>query len=207
MGKIVNFPVSSSGKIGFKRSRKKRGRDLEAHGQLNLFAVAKEARTVNFIEQTNPFEHALMLDEQGQYDRAAEFYHEAIKQGQSLPEAYCNLGVIQSEKKQYNGAIDLFTKCLKEDPRHFEAHYNLGNVYYETGSLSLAKMHYEVCNTLAPEFSSSYYNLGLVLAMEKDYYQAMHALNKYCRLTPDEDHTNVNKLISSLQKTLINKAQ
>lgn len=207
MGKVINFPISGERKLGFKRAKKRRRRDLEAHGQLNLFSSVKKARTVNFLEQSKPFEHALTLDEQGKTDQAAVFYLEAIKLGQSLPEAYCNLGIIQSEKEQFNEAIDSFTQCLKTDPRHYEAHYNLGNVYYELGSLPLARMHYEVCTTLATEFSSAYYNLGLVLTMEKEYHQAMHAFNKYCRLTPGEDHTNVNKLIESLQKTLIGKAQ
>lgn len=207
MGKVVNFPISRASRLGFSKAKKRKRIDLEDLGQLNLFAQQFNAKTVKLAELKTPFNQALSFDEKGDYDQATEFYLKAIELNDSRADAYCNLGILASKETNYTKAIDNFSNCLKDEPRHFTCHYNLANVYSEVGNLPLAKIHYEVCISVEPEFSSPYYNLGLVLALDNDYHNAMHAFSKYKRLTPNEDHGNVDKLISSLQKTLVEKAQ
>ena len=65
-------------------------------------------------------------------------YLKAIESKDSIADAYCNLGILESQDKNYSKAIDCFTLCLKEDPRHFEAHYNLANLYAEIGNFMFA---------------------------------------------------------------------
>jgi tetratricopeptide (TPR) repeat protein len=136
MTKVIQFPGSNPEKFGFKPVRKKQKPASGVPGQLNLFSGGK----VRSLRQLSVFEEALMLDEQGD-DRAREHYLKAIEAGDSVADAYCNLGIIESEKQNNIEAIDCFTKSLKEDPRHFEAHYNLANLYAEIGNLPLAKIH------------------------------------------------------------------
>src|SRR5262249_51872371 len=102
-------------------------------GQLNLFRVdaGKVARLLT------AFEEALLLHEQGDV-KAAEYYVEAINEGDNVAEAYCNLGIIHSQQGKFANALDEFTLSLKFNPRHVEAHYNLGNLYYDAGDLRLA---------------------------------------------------------------------
>ncbi len=208
MARIVKFPISTSVKLGFKKARRRKKVNLEDFGQLNLFnSQAKEAKVISISIQENPFEKATEWDEAGNLTKAKEYYQRAIQKGESVADAFCNLGVIQSEEQAYSAAIDSFTRCLKEDPRHFEAHYNLGNVYSEIGNLSLAKVHYELCTAIEPGFASAYYNLGLSLALADDYEAAIIALQKYTQLTHESEHDSANKLIKSLQETLLNKAQ
>ena len=208
MTRIVKFPISSSSKIGFKKARRRRKIDLEAYGQLNLFSSqVKEAKIISISARENLFEKATKWDEEGNLTLAKEYYLKAIQKGESVADAFCNLGVIQSEEHEYSQAIDSFTRCLKEDPRHFEAHYNLGNVYSEVGNLGLAKIHYELCTAVEPGFASAYYNLGLSLALADDYSGAINALQHYTRLADESEHNSANKLIKSLRETLLNKAQ
>ncbi|MEM7107460.1 MAG: tetratricopeptide repeat protein, partial [Bacteroidota bacterium] len=193
--------------LGFSKAKKRKKIDLEELGQLNLFDQQDTAKTVRITELATPFSQALNHDENEKYDQAKEFYLKAVEMNDNRVDAYCNLGILQSKEGNFSEAIDLFSKCLAEDVRHFTCHYNLANVYSEIGNLTLAKVHYEVCINIAPDFSNSYYNLGLVLALKDEYHGAMHAFYKYRKLTPGEDHTNVDKLLSSLQKTLIEKVQ
>ncbi len=196
MGKVIQFPTPNPEKFGFKPVRKKKG-DRPKHGQLNLFTGGK----VVSLYRLSVFEEALMLDEHGD-SRAADQYLKAIKAGDAVADAYCNLGILESERKNHSKAIDCFTKSLKEDPRHFESHYNLANVYAEIGNLPLAKVHYQISIEIEPSFPNGYFNLGLTLAMNKELEAAIQTLASYRALVPLEEHNQVNDLIGSLSRSL-----
>ncbi|MCE7864314.1 MAG: tetratricopeptide repeat protein [Bacteroidetes bacterium CHB5] len=196
MAKVIQFPVPNPEKFGFKPVRKKKSDSGGyKHGQLDLFG---EAKIVN-LNNLTPFEEALMLDEQGD-NRAAQQYQKAIDAGDSIADAYCNMGIIESGKQNYTKAVDCFTRALKTDPRHFEAHYNLANVYAEIGNLTLAKIHYQVSIEIEPTFPNSYFNLGITLAMGKEIEEAIQSLLTYKSLVA-EDHL-AEELITSLKGSL-----
>ena len=200
MAKVIQFPSPNPEKFGFKPVRKKKHTDTPPpkQGQLNLFAGGKMVS----LNQLSPFEEALMLDEQGN-EKAKEIYTKAIQQGDSVADAYCNLGILESEQKNFTKAIDCFTRGLKEDPRHFEAHYNLANLYAEVGNIPLAKLHYQMSIEIEPTFPNSHFNLGLTLAMNKEIDEAVQALLTYRGLvTYEEDKTQVEELISSLTRSI-----
>src|SRR5216683_6307613 len=171
----------------FRRVREMRAQGLtikqieaELQGQLSLFRPAggQVARLLT------PFEEALMLHEQGDA-KAAEFYGEAIGEGDNVAEAYCNLGIIDLDRGNSIGALDNFTQSLKHEPRHVEAHYNLGNLYYDAGDLPLARLHYEAAAQIESGFSLVYFNLALVYHKLKDLNAALGALERYKQLSPD----------------------
>jgi tetratricopeptide (TPR) repeat protein len=198
MAKVIQFLVPNPEKFGFKPVRKKKSdTGPNKHGQLNLFGGAK---VIN-LNSLTPFEEALILDEQGD-NRAGQQYQKAIDAGDSIADAYCNLGIIESGKKQYTRAIDCFTKSLKADPRHFEAHYNLANVYAEIGNLSLAKIHYQISIEIEPSFPNSHFNLGITLAMNKEIDEAIQSLLTYRNLAGEEDQSHAEELIASLMRSI-----
>ena len=197
MAKMIQFPVPNPEKFGFKPVRKKKpDTETNTHGQLHLFGGA---RVIN-LNKLTAFEEALLLDEQGD-SRAEQQYQKAIEAGDSVADAYCNLGIIESGKKQYTKAVDCFTKSLKADPRHFEAHYNLANVYAEIGNLALAKIHYEISIEIEPSFPNSYFNLGITLAMNNEINEAIKHLLMYRNLS-GEDQSQAEDLIASLMRSL-----
>ncbi len=98
--------------------------EAELQGQLNLFRSIEVGKLSRLL---TPLEEALLLDQQGD-PKAAEWYLEAINDGDNVAEAYCNLGIINKEKGDLGKALDNFTLSLKHEPRHVEAHYNLGNL-------------------------------------------------------------------------------
>ena len=198
MAKVVQFPSPNPEKFGFKPVRKKKHVETGKHGQLNLFAGGKMVS----LNPLSTFEEALMLDEEGS-EKAKEVYEKAIQQGDSIADAYCNLGILESEHKNYPKAIDCFTKGLKEDPRHFETHYNLANLYAEVGNLPLAKLHYQMSIEIEPGFPNSHFNLGLTLAMNKEIEEAIRALLNYRSLVAyEEDKTLAEELINKLTHSI-----
>jgi Tfp pilus assembly protein PilF len=197
MAKVIQFPVPSPEKFGYKPVRKKRDTPPKKGGQLNLFTGGK----VVSMHQLSTFEEALTLDELGD-PKAREVYLKAIKENENLADAYCNLGILESNQKHFTKAIDCFTKSLKEDPRHFESHYNLANLYAEIGNLNLAKAHYQISIEIEPEFPNSYFNLALTLALNKEVEEAVQALLKYRSLVSPEDQGQAEELIANLTRSL-----
>jgi tetratricopeptide (TPR) repeat protein len=199
MAKIIQFPLNPAPeKFGLQRARRSKSKEACKPGQLNLFTGGKVVR----LNRLSLFEEALLVDEQGDLKTARQYYQKAIEQEDCIADAYCNLGIIESQEGNYPKAIDCFTLCLKDNPRHYEAHYNLANLYAEVGNHALAKMHYSIAIELEPEFANSYFNLGLTFAMIREYRQAVKYLKKYRDLAPAEEHQQANDLIFKLSSTL-----
>ncbi len=117
---------------------------------------------------------------------AEELYRQAIAQGDLVADAYCNLGILESQAGRLTKAFDCFAQALEQDARHFEAHYNLGNLYFDGNDLRLARMHYELAAEIDPAFPNLYYNLGLVLALSGEKKAAIDAFARYQLLAPPE---------------------
>lgn len=196
MGKVVRFQKQGPEKFGYRPIHK---RKKDHNGQLDLFSECK----VLSLSKSTPFEEAVLLDEQKDYARAVIMYKKAIEVGDSVADAYCNLGILESEKQHYSKAIDYFTNCLLKIPRHFEGHYNLANLYAEMGNFPLAKLHYQIAIELEPQFSNSYFNIALTLVMLRDIKEALIALQMYCSIVSEDEQKPAEELIEKLTRTLL----
>jgi len=204
MGKVIKLAFEAPPKFGLEkvqRVRKRKKKDPEDHGQLNIFFSVKQARVVQMSSQMDPFEHALKTDD-SDHKKASDLYWKAIEAGDCVADAYCNLGIIAFQQGGTAKAIDCFTNSLKHDPRHFESHYNLANLYSDVGNLALAQVHYEISAEIQPEFPNIYFNLGLVYAMNKDYKKAVKTLSHYLELVPDHTENPAVELLASLKKSV-----
>ncbi len=198
MAQILKFPAQAT-KLGYKRV-KRRPNSAENPGQLDLFPRPK-AQILNFESGLSHFEQALMLDERGD-QKAADFYAKAIEEHDCVADAYCNLGIIESQKGNTSKAFDCFTTSLKHNPRHSEAHYNLGNLYFEVNDFRLAQVHYEMAVEVEPSFANVYFNLALVQAINNDFDAAVTALGKYRELVSETEGRIAEDLLRDLKKSL-----
>ena len=198
MAQILKFPAQTS-KFGYKRVRK-RAKAAESPDQLHLFPQPA-AQILNFGPELGRFEQALMLDERGD-PKATELYAKAIAEQDCVADAYCNLGIIESQKGNTTKAFDCFTTSLKYDPRHCEAHYNLGNLYFEVNDYRLAQVHYEMAGEVDPSFASVYFNLALVQAIRNDLRAAISTLTRYQELVSPDEACHANELLLNLRKSL-----
>ena len=191
----------------FRRFRELRGQGLslkqiysELRGQLNLFP-APAGQLIQLPLRLSPFEEALIQHERGD-SRAPESYLKAIRAGDYVADAYCNLGVWEFDAGKPARAFDCLTRSLRHDPRHFESHFNLANLYLETEETRLARLHYELAAELEPSFANVQFNLGLALAMSGDLELAVAALNRYRELAPQGEAGKADELLASLEKAL-----
>lgn len=197
MGQILKIPFQAS-KLGYKRVRKRR--KPENPGQLDLFSSAP-AQILPFSSGLRSFEQALILDENGDSQSAAELYANAIAEQDCVADAYCNLGILETQKGNTVKAFDCFTTCLKHDPRHSEAHYNLGNLYFEVNDFRLAQLHYEMTTEIEPEFANAYFNLALVQAINKDLAASAKSLASYQSLVSEDESRIARELLEDLRRT------
>ena len=202
MTKVIKLTSHPNTRLGLKRVRKRKKKSPEDYGQLNIFEAKQPTGKVVQLASEISFEQALTFDELGEIEQAKRGYKGAIKNGDRIADAYCNLGILESRNNSIH-AIDCFTRSLKASPRHFQSHYNLANLYSEEKNYPLAKLHYHIAIEIAPDFPNAYYNLGLVLAMMKEYNQAIDVLSKYRNMTAVEELGNTNELIDSLRNSII----
>lgn len=198
MGQIIKFPTLAA-KRGYKRARR-RAQAAEDRSQLELFPKPT-AQILDFVPDLRPFEQALWFDERGD-TRAVEFYGKAIEAEDRVADAWCNLGILESQQGNSIKAFDCFTTSLKHDPRHFEAHYNLGNLYFDLNDLRLAHVHYEMARDVDPSFANVYFNLALVEAINNDLGAAIHSLTRYQELSSNEEASNADELLRNLKRSL-----
>lgn len=198
MAEILKFPAPAS-KLGYKRVKKRAKASDDPH-QLHLFPPPA-AQILDFVPESSRFEQALLLDERGD-PKAAEAYAKAIEEHDCVADAYCNLGIIESQKGNTTKAFDCFTATLKYNPRHAEAHYNLGNLYFEVNDFRLAQVHYEMAAEVEPSFANVYFNLALVQAIKHDLAAAISALTRYQQLVSEEDARKADELLHNLKRSL-----
>jgi tetratricopeptide (TPR) repeat protein len=191
----------------FRRARELRNlglstRQIEAElgGQLNLFPE-KGGQLIQLPIRLSPFEEALILHEQGD-QRAVEMYQKAIRGGECIADAYCNLGILDYEANNIPCAFDQFTKALRHDPRHFEAHFNLAHLYFEAGDFRLARLHYDISAMIEPGSASVHFNLGLIHAINGDLALAAASLHRAREFATEEELTQIDELVASLQSAI-----
>src|SRR6185369_14617435 len=142
-----------------------------------------------------------LFDEHGD-QRAADFYTQAIEKEDCVADAFCNLGIIETQQGDTLKAFDCFTSALKHNPRHSEAHYNLANLYFDQNDFRLARIHFEMAAEFDPEFANAYFNLALVHAINCDSASALHALGRYQRLVSEPEARAAAELIETLRITV-----
>jgi len=213
LGNVVPLTGKSVPKFGFKRVLRRKSARMEAEGQLNLFTAVDEGAAigfgrgrrsivVRFPTAVSPFEEALLLEDRDE-DLAANRYWKAITDGDSVADAYNNLGIIECRRGSVGKAFNCFTNALESDPRHFEAHYNVANLYFETGDLRLAKLHYGIAAEIRPTDPKLFFNLALLNTIKGDFRAAISALSLYRELAPDAEDVPADELLGILRRSVV----
>jgi tetratricopeptide (TPR) repeat protein len=177
--------------------------ESELHGQMNLFP-GKGGQLIPLPVRRTSLQEALLLHERGD-KRAEEMYRRAIREGECIPDAYCNLGILSFDKNEITEAFDHFTNALKFEPRHFESHFNLAHLYFEAGDYRLAQLHYEISAVLEPNSAGVHFNLGLVFAMREDLDAAVTALEKAREYSTEEERIEIEELLEGLTRSVPDK--
>jgi tetratricopeptide (TPR) repeat protein len=174
--------------------------DAVLRGQRNLFE-AEQGRLISLPLKLSPFEQALILQDKCD-PGAADLYRRAIRAGENVADAYCNLGILEFEAGEISKAANCFGLSLKSDPRHFESHFNLANLYFDSGDLSLARLHYEVAIEIEPRFSHLHFNVALAYALQGNLELALASLRRFKELDSWDERGDADDLLAKLERLM-----
>jgi tetratricopeptide (TPR) repeat protein len=84
------------------------------------------------------FNHAVELQQKGQWPEAADAWRKFIELEPSHAGAHANLGAVLSRLGQYDEAVKSYDNALRLDPRLTDALFNLGLTHYRAGQFDKA---------------------------------------------------------------------
>lgn len=195
MARIIKLARQSAERFGYKRASRGKIHRGDAPGQMNLFS--ERVRIIPLPNAISAFDQALMLHERGD-DGAGAQYRKAIAEADYPADAWCNLGILESQGGNQKEALACFSKSLQENPGLFETHYNLGNLHFEMGNVDSAKVHYEVARSIMESYPDLHFNLGLVMAISGDIDGAIASLTRYKTLETDRGGQKADDLLERL---------
>ncbi len=201
MARIHRLNPKHPEKFGFKKARSAAAGKRRDEDQLDLFSAAASGRIVSLPTRLSPFEEALLLDERGNAG-ALSAYERAIEEGDSVADAYCNLGIIRYHSGNTDAALRCFTDALAREPRHFESHFNLANLFFDRGELQASVVQYGLAAEIDKTYANLYFNQGLVFALLERYEDAHRSLTAFRALAPDNEGRMADALLASLREAI-----
>lgn len=188
--------------------RRAKGEDLKDDGspQLGLFAAGAAENVRQLEDGLSPFDAALLRDRTGRGD-AREAYLKAVREEDRMPDALCNLGILDAADGAYDDAVEWFAKALAAAPDHFEAHYNLGCLYLDIEQFLPARVHLAIAAAQEPASAELQFNLAVALAGVGQFAASAAALRQFRKLSPDPDRDeSAGKLLGELERALRERA-
>jgi tetratricopeptide (TPR) repeat protein len=85
------------------------------------------------------------------------------------PEAYMNLGVVETLEGNPDAATKYFYEAIKLRTEYPEAYFNLGGVFYKQGLLKKAEEAFLKAIELQSDYGRAHYSLGFVYLDQKKY--------------------------------------
>ncbi len=93
------------------------------------FSLCMPAQSVRADEALDWYLEGNKLSQQGQYEQAADAYHQAIQINPDATGPYYNLGLAYKNLKQHERAAAAFEGALRLEPDNMNIRLRLGNVY------------------------------------------------------------------------------
>ena len=111
------------------------------------------------------------------YDKAIEYYTEAVNLNSQNTEAYNNRGTAYSEIGEFDNAIQDFNIAIALKPELAEVYNNRGNAYRDKGEFDNAIQNCNTAIALNPELADAYHNRGWMWLHLREWEKARADLN------------------------------
>ena len=125
-------------------------------------------------------------DDEGNYDKAIEYYQKTIELKPDNTEVYNNMGIAYNHKGSYDKAIEYYEKAIELNPDLSEAFNNMGNAYSDKGNYDKAIECYQKVIELNPDDVDAYYNMGNAYFKKGNYNKAIECYKESIELNPDD---------------------
>ena len=118
---------------------------------------------------------------------AEEYYNKGLEINPNGFEIFHNLGNLEVKKKNYTKARELYIKTIGLYPNDAETFYNIAKIYTDfEGNFVLGKVNYLKAIDLEPDFVMAYNNLASIYLREKNFEDAIKALELGLKYNPDD---------------------
>jgi tetratricopeptide (TPR) repeat protein len=126
---------------------------------------------------------------QSKQAEARDYFERAVKARASFPEtlpnAWNNLGLLETQQGRTDEAIPLFEQALKLSPNNLIALDNLASAYRQQKRWDEARRVLEHALSVSPDNPEANYSLGMVYAQTGDNEHAYEFLQHALRASPD----------------------
>jgi type IV pilus biogenesis/stability protein PilW len=122
-----------------------------------------------------------------EYDKAINYFQQAVAADPRLTEAYVNMGIAQMNSRKYKDAVESFRQALADplftDPER--AYYNLGLAFYRLGNYDAAIKAFQDAIKRNPKYILPLYGIALVLNRTDHFSEAAETLDKALEFDPN----------------------
>ncbi|MBW1990167.1 MAG: tetratricopeptide repeat protein, partial [Deltaproteobacteria bacterium] len=133
-----------------------------------------------------------MEKEQGNVDKAREYYQKAAELRPGWYKPQLKLGVLAGQQGDLVQALRRLKKATDLGREQPEAWYNLGVALARTGQVSSAVTSYENVLAINPNHAKALHNLGIITAKNGDPEQAAHLFSRAVASDPSHVGARVN---------------
>ncbi|MBI2627232.1 MAG: tetratricopeptide repeat protein, partial [Parcubacteria group bacterium] len=139
---------------------------------------------------------------QGNNEKAEEYYRQAIGADDSFPQPHFNIGSILQSRGDISGAIKEFEKAIAIDSGFYYPYQNLAVIYAQNGDFIKAVLNIEKLKLLIPNNPRVYYNSALVYVALGNRDKAVADLKEGLKHSDLDRETGklIEELIGRLQK-------
>ena len=143
------------------------------------------------------FNIAVQHHQNGQLNKAEEFYKRILKADPNQADALHLLGLIARQAGKNDIAVNLIGKAISINPQNEIYYYNLGNALKDQGRSDKAITCYGKALEIKPDYAESYNNMGVLLKDQGRSDEAITCYRKALQLKPDDAqaHNNMGNVL------------
>jgi tetratricopeptide (TPR) repeat protein len=166
----------------------------------NLFALYTATLQKNPGCWMADYNLGIVLNEQGEADRAIDHYRRAVVLRPDYAEAHYNLGRLLAEQGQFDDAIAHYERAAAINPNDAEAQNNLGVTLFGIGRADDAIAHYNKALQIRPDYAEAACNLANTLIAKGDFDGAIARYTSCLAAVPDQEQARYNLASALLRK-------
>ncbi|MEI6706792.1 MAG: tetratricopeptide repeat protein [Methylococcales bacterium] len=151
---------------------------------------------------TDIFQQALSLHQQGQLEQAEVLYEQHLKNQPQHIDALHFLGVLVNQRGQSQRAVELISQALEIAPNNAAAHSNLGLVLQELKRFDEAIASYDRSLALKPNNAEAHYNRGNALLALTRFDEAILDYERALAIKPDyaQAFSNLGNVLFAIKR-------
>ncbi len=136
--------------------------------------------------------------DQGELDRAAGYYKEAVASDSTFAPPYANLGIVYSRIRLFDDAAKAYAKAINLEPQTIDAYYNLGAMHIGNGDLATGAAWLERALKVNPLSAPVHALLAIAYFEQHRFSDARKSAGEALRLDPSNE--SAGKLLRELDR-------